>query len=106
VASKKKSKAAGTRVEKKLRDKYIDEGWICHRSPASIGTYDLIALKAGYKPRLIEVKANVDGGPYKTFGPAKRKELQGAAEQAGADAILAYWPPHCNLKEIFSKDWP
>lgn len=106
MGRRQRGKAAGTYVEKKVVNKYKSEGWISFRVNVSIRTYDIVSLKAGNKPRLIEVKSNVDGGPYKSFGPAKRKALKAAAKQAGAEAILAYWPPQSNLIEIPSSLWP
>jgi hypothetical protein len=62
------------------------------RAAGSLGNADLVALKAGKRPMLIEVKSDAHR-PYTHFGPARRAELRLAAELAGADAWLVWWPP-------------
>lgn len=69
------------------------------------GTFDLIALKAGERPKLVEVKT----GPsrYGNYPPRERAETIAAALQAGADALLAHWRPYAQEPELTdSKDWP
>lgn len=84
---------------------YEDHGWFAMRAPASLGVCDLVALKKGNTPLMIEVKANV-GNLYKNFQPADRRELAEAAEKAGANALLAHWPPRGHLTLIGSEHWP
>lgn len=98
-------KAAGTRREHKVRDLLIEDGWVVIRAPASIGAADLVALKAGHRPRFIQVKATA-GGPYKTFGPAERQELSMVARQAGGMAQLCHWPPRGACRWIGEGLWP
>jgi len=43
----KNCKAAGTRVEHKVRDTLEEDGWVVVRAPASLGAADLIGLKRG-----------------------------------------------------------
>lgn len=69
------------------------------RAPGSLGFADLIALKAGEKPRMIEVKGTA-AGPYAGFLPAHRKALSEVARLAGAVAELAYWPARKELRWI------
>lgn len=82
-----------------------DEGWWVIRAPASLGEADLVALKAGEQPRMIEAKANT-GNPYMNFRPEDRQALLDAAEKAGARAELAFWPKFGNLTWIGSEAWP
>lgn len=93
------------------------QGWWVARAAGSLGDADLVALKAIQiepehvgltfsEARLIEVKANVDGGPYMNFRTVSRNELEGAAEQAGATAELLYWPPREDPKFISHLLWP
>ena len=79
--------------------------WLVVRAAGSLGDVDLVALRDGYTPLLVEVKSTA-GGPYERFGPAARAELLLAAEIAGARATLAWWPPRGQLKWIRSDEWP
>jgi Holliday junction resolvase len=92
--------------ERQVRQHLEAEGWWVCRAAGSLGDADLIALKAGHTPRLIEVKANKDGGPYKGFVPKDREELSIAAAKAGARAELCYWPPRFPIRFIGEDEWP
>jgi Holliday junction resolvase len=81
------------------------EDWIAFRAPASLGVADVVALMGGRRPRLIEVKSTAQG-PYEHFGPADRAKLLGAAQLAGAEAWLAWWPPRGQLRWIPAEEWP
>jgi len=66
---------------------------------------DVVALKEGEKPRLIESKATA-AGPYAGFLPADRERLSQAAKEAGAEAWL-YWHPKRKPPEwIAESQWP
>lgn len=78
--------------------------WVC-RAAGSLGDADLVALKDGKQPRLIEVKSTARG-PYHGFGPADRAAITFAARLAGAVAELAWWPPRGKLRWIPSDEWP
>ena len=95
----------GVQRERSVRDLLIASGWVAFRAPASLGVADVIALKAGQRPKMIEVKSTA-GGPYERFSPADRAELRLAAELAGAEALLAYWPSRKSLQWIPSDSWP
>lgn len=79
--------------------------WLAFRAPASLGVADVIALRDGSRSRLIEVKSTAQG-PYEHFGPTDRARLTQAAQRAGADAWLAWWPPHGQLRWIPQHEWP
>jgi Holliday junction resolvase len=91
--------------ERKVRDLLRNEDWLAFRTPASLGCADVVALRAGSRPRLVEVKSTA-GGPYERFGPAYRERLRRAGELAGADCLLAWWPPRGQLRWIPSGEWP
>jgi Holliday junction resolvase len=91
--------------ERRVKDVLESEDWVVVRAAGSLGTVDLVALRDGYRPRLIEVKSTADG-PYEHFRPADRAALRLAAEMAGADALLAWWPPRGKLRWIPSSEWP
>jgi Holliday junction resolvase len=69
------------------------------------GACDLVALKAGERPMVIEVKSTA-GSAYKTFGPTARTALLEVAKLAGAVAVLAWWPPRGKLILIDETVWP
>lgn len=75
------------------------------RAAGSLGDADLVALKAGCEPQMVEVKST-SRGPYHSFGPKDRAELVAAAERAGAIAILCWWPPRKQPEWIPSSVWP
>lgn len=78
--------------------------WVC-RAAGSLGDADLVALKVGQPPLLIEVKSTARS-PFHSFGPKSRADLLFAAELAGAKAILAHWPPYGKLTWIEPDSWP
>ena len=100
-----RGKAACTRVEHKVLKVLRDAGWWCFRTPASLGVCDIVALRAGYTPRFIEVKSTTRSA-FAGFPPTDRRELIDAAEKAGAIAQLAYWPPRKALQMIPHYEWP
>lgn len=95
----------GTQRERAVRDYLADRDWIAFRAPASLGCADVVALRDGCRPRLIECKSTA-AGPYAHFGPADRERLRLAARLAGADALLAWWPPRGSLRWIAEQEWP
>lgn len=90
--------------ERAVRAVMQEDGWLAFRAPASLGVADVVALKAGERPRLIEVKSTLS--PYAHFLPRDRAELLAAGLQAGADVLLAYWPNRGKLRWITSEEWP
>jgi Holliday junction resolvase len=95
---------AGRAVERKVAAALRELGWIVLKG-TTFGTCDLIALKAGERPRLIEVKST-SGGPWERFGPSERSALLEAAYLGGADAYLAWWPPRSELCLYHHSKWP
>jgi Holliday junction resolvase len=81
-----------------------DDYWVC-RAAGSLGDADLVALKPGRYPRLIEVKSTAQG-PYEHFGPKDRADLRFAADMAGGVAELCWWPPRGQPRWIDSSEWP
>lgn len=88
-----------------MRKHLESEGWWVCRAAGSLGDADLVALRGGDTPRLIEVKSTTRGA-YHGFGPAKRDNLREAARSAGARAWLAWWPPRKPLKWYSEDVWP
>lgn len=95
----------GIQRERKVVDILAKQDWLAFRAPGSLGVADVIALRDGHQPLLIEVKSTA-GGPYERFGPAKRKDLSFAAKLAGASAMLVWWPPRGKPQWIPESVWP
>lgn len=94
----------GIQRERQVKAQLImDDWWVC-RAAGSLGDADLVALKDGKRPRLIEVKSTI--GPYDHFGPSDRAALLMAARLAGADAVLAWWPSRGRLRWLWPEEWP
>jgi Holliday junction resolvase len=81
-----------------------EDWWVC-RAAGSLGDADLVALRLGSRTRLVEVKSTA-AGPYHSFGPKDRRDLILAANIAGADAWLCWWPPRGKPQWIPSWEWP
>jgi Holliday junction resolvase len=97
--------AFGHGRERKVAAQLTESGWFVLRAAGSLGVADLIALKAGHKPMMLEVKATARG-PFAGFPPADRAELIAAAEQSGARAFLVHWPKHGQPKWFAPPEWP
>lgn len=91
--------------ERRVRDLLVADDWFVTRAAGSLGDADLVALKAGAPPRIIEVKSTTRG-PFHSFGPQCRREIRAAARQAGAEAWLVWWPPRSKPKWLHESDWP
>lgn len=78
--------------------------WTC-RAAGSLGDADIVALHVARRPRLVEVKSTAQG-PYEHFGPKDRADLFFAANLAGAEAWLCWWPSRGKPKWIPSWEWP
>ena len=79
-----KTKAKGTRIENEFKCYFEKWGYLVTRAAGSFGI-DLVAMKKGYKPLLINVKAL-----RKYCGPAERKELIENAYKVDGYPVLAY----------------
>lgn len=64
-------------------------GWFVTRAAGSHGVADLIALRAGKKPLLVQCKTLGPGRSMPRIDPGERAALCVAAERAGARAIIA-----------------
>jgi Holliday junction resolvase len=93
----------GLNRERRLRQILAEDGWVVVRG--SKGVVDLVLLKAGDLPRLVQVKSTAQG-PYERFGPDERAELVALAEAAGGAAFLIWWPPKRGWKWIASTEFP
>ena len=95
----------GITRERQVRRLLEAEDWWVVRAAGSLGDADLVALKPGKRPLMVEVKSTA-GGPYEHFGPKDRGDLLFAAALAGADAVLCWWPPRGEPTWITPDCWP
>ncbi len=91
--------------ERAVQDRLEEDDWVVTRAAGSLGIYDLMAMKAGKRNRLVEVKST-HRGPFHSFGPKARADILFHAELAGAEAYLAWWPPRGILTWLHSDSWP
>jgi Holliday junction resolvase len=91
--------------ERAVRRLLQDDNWWVSRAAGSLGDADIVALKHGFPPRLVEVKSTAKS-PYEHFGPADRVRLAAAARKAGAEAWLVWWPVYRDPIWIHENDWP
>jgi Holliday junction resolvase len=96
-------KGRGRSRELAVRDYYRALGYAAWR--VAWGTCDVLALKDGERPLLVQVKSTA-GGPWERFIPRDRDALARDADQAGGDAVLAWWPSHGNLALYPRAAWP
>ena len=95
----------GLQRERQVRYFMEQDDWVVVRAAGSLGCCDLVAMKSGRTPRMVEVKSTAQG-PYEHFRPADRKDLSQAAEWAGAEAWLAWWPSRGQLTWFPESSWP
>jgi len=94
----------GRGPENDVVDLYLEAGYVAYR--IAHGVADVVALRAGEPPVLVQVKSTA-GGPYERFLPVDRAALLREARQAGARALLAWWPPRRPTPQwIGADDWP
>lgn len=105
MPSTKGASARGRAREREVKKKLEADGWFVIKAGGSLGEADLVALKAGRRGWMLEVKSTA-GGPYERFGPEKREALYDAAEKAGLEPYLVYWPPRKEMKFIGWPQWP
>lgn len=105
MASTKGASARGRAREREVKKQLEAEGFFVIKAGGSLGEMDLVALKAGQRGMAIEVKSTT-AGPFHSFGPAKREALIAAAEKAGLEPYLVFWPPHKKLEYIGWVHWP
>lgn len=84
-----------------------EDGWIVKGTGDAHGAIDLIALKCGERPMVLQVKGNKTGGPYMNFRRPERTLLLEEASRAGADPWLIYAPPDRRAPRwLHPSEWP
>jgi hypothetical protein len=97
--------ARGTQRDRAVRDWYAEHDWFAVCARGSHGCADVLAIKLGHRPHVVQVKSTA-GGPWERFGPRDRAELAAAAALGGADAFLAHWPSRGRLRFYAENEWP
>ena len=77
------NRSRGDYLERQTRSALKAHGWIVTRAGGSLGVADLVALRAGNTPLLVQCK--LDG----RMGPSERLELVETCRAAGARPIMA-----------------
>lgn len=109
------SKSKGTKAENECVADLRAKGWTAFRllpttndrddEVVGSGVADVVALKKGMRPRLIEVKAT-KAGPFAGFQPARRQRLIEVAEEADVDPLLCWKEPYKGLRYLPVSAWP
>lgn len=100
------AKAKGSKKELQSKRLLEADGWQVTKAGGSLGCADLVALKNGERPMLVQVKAT-SAGPFHSFGPAERMLLLETAKRAGAVPVLAWWKLRAREHRLIeSWDWP
>lgn len=104
------SSRRGNFTENRVRDDWAALGWTAMCGRCSRGPADVLAVKAGEQPRLIQVKGD-QGSPYANFRPEDRRVLVEEALNAGGIALLAWWPKGVKRADGWPRyipwtDWP
>lgn len=82
-----------------------EQGYYAERTAGSHGVADIIALKAGEKARLIQVKCTKS--KWSGFGPEDRELLKQMGQKANAQVELLWWPTDGKgPRYIPSNEWP
>lgn len=93
------------RRERETVERLRDMGHVAYRTPQSRGAADVIDLYEG-QINLVQIKT---GGtsPWSHFGPQERSRLLAEAKQAGARAVLFWWPAGRKPLQVIESDrWP
>lgn len=98
----------GNYAEHRVAEELRNWGWVVKGTGDAHGTTDLIGLREGRTPILVQVKATAaKRGPFADFKPAERRALIEEAELAGANAWLAWRPPdRKGTRWIEPDEWP
>lgn len=78
---------AGRVKEWRTRDLLVEAGYYVVRAAGSKGKVDLVALRLGEPPLLVQCKINGK------LGPAEWNELYEVAQRTGGTPVLATTPP-------------
>lgn len=100
----------GAAFERRIQDEYEAKGYVVAKCGGSKGSFDLLAVRAGTGPLLIQCKYGI-GGKWAGFGPAARQTLKDDARRAGGIPLLVRgWPGSGGqpgrVVKAYSNTWP
>ncbi len=107
----KKTKAAGNRRERQVKELLEHLGYVVRKARVSLGPADLVATlyhrdtDIPHHKLVVQVKAN-KGNAFMHFRKDERAELIKEAEMCGGVPVLAHWAPYKECKWIYQEDWP
>jgi Holliday junction resolvase len=96
--------ARGSNRERAVAERLRADGWIVYRSAGSHGNADLVAMKVGFPPLLVQVKSS--RRPFEHFRPEERRALEEEALLAGAVPWLVHWPTRGKETWVSRFEWP
>lgn len=101
------NRTRGDYLEHQTRDALAQYGWLVIRSGGSLGCADLVALRVGKMPLLVQCKVLGKGRQMPRVDPAERMALFNAARESGARAIIAtrYRGGYVALLELPGPHW-
>lgn len=101
------NRTRGDYLERQTRAVLDYYGWVIIRAGGSLGPADLVALRLGKKPLLVQCKILSRNRLMPRIDPGERAALCAIAEQGGARAIIAtrYTPGVVTLLELPGPHW-
>lgn len=101
------NRARGDYLERQTRDALAQYGWFVIRAGGSLGCADLVALRLGKRPLLVQCKVLGRGRQMPRVDPAERMALFTTAKESGARAIIAtrYRGGYIALLELPGPNW-
>lgn len=97
----------GDYLERQTRAALARYGWVVIRAGGSLGCADLVALRLGKRPLLVQCKVTNWARKMPRVDPDERQALWDTAQAAGARAIIAtrFNPGHVALLELHGPAW-
>lgn len=103
------AKARGAARERVVADLLREMDWVCKGTGDAHGHIDLIALKRGERPMVLQIKGTLT--PFDHFRPAERDafltEVAAAGWPEALDAYLVWAPPDRKPPRFIAPEhWP
>lgn len=94
--------ARGAERERQLVKLLREEGWVATRTAGSHGAFDVVGLKRGCTPRLVQLKCGGRRWPSR----GERARLSVDAARAGAEAWIVFWEARRGPEWVPEHAWP